>query len=449
MKNKCNCNCICGYKSKSSPGLGTHKLFCKIYNEYKINLLSNITYEFLYNEYFVNLKNKPVICNELNINNKDIDFLFNKFNLKNAELYKQRIKDIKRRNSKNELDEYQKILDLFTYDFLYKQYILEEKSKIMLIKEFKIKPKDLTKLFKTLNIKQRTSSEENKTKHTIQKKIDTSLKKYGCKSPSQNNIVKDKQRKTMLDRYGVEFPLQNKDIMEKSKQSCKNKYGVEFPMMSKELVDKQQDNNIKKYGVRTVFKVKSVQDKIKDTNIKKYGASNPFGSSKIKLKIKNTLWTKYGITNPMENPEFVAKIQETKFKNNKTSSYASKNSQQLFWEIYNKLNIQTHIYFHDLNYEFGKYDKDTKKYFYYDFVFTANKKIIEFNGDYYHMNPLLYESTNINQTTQKTAKEVWDFDTYKLNHVRNLGFDILIIWESEYNNNKNEIIEKCISFLNS
>ena len=29
-----------------------------------------------------------------------------------------------------------------------------------------------------------------------------------------------------------------------------------------------------------------------------------------------------------------------------------------------------------------------------------------------------------------------------------MGFDVLVIWDSEYKNNKQEIIDKCISFLN-
>ncbi len=28
------------------------------------------------------------------------------------------------------------------------------------------------------------------------------------------------------------------------------------------------------------------------------------------------------------------------------------------------------------------------------------------------------------------------------------GFEILIVWESDYNNNKKETVEKCLKFLN-
>ena len=57
------------------------------------------------------------------------------------------------------------------------------------------------------------------------------------------------------------------------------------------------------------------------------------------------------------------------------------------------------------------YDSELKIPYCYDFCF--NKKIIEFNGDYWHCNPLIYEETFYNKNKRKTAKEICQYDFNK------------------------------------
>lgn len=85
------------------------------------------------------------------------------------------------------------------------------------------------------------------------------------------------------------------------------------------------------------------------------------------------------------------------------------------------------------------------KIFSYDFKF--GNKIIEFNGDFWHMNPDIYDSDYCNPYTNISAEEKWNFDEIKLECATHNGYDILTIWESEYNENREATIQKCISFL--
>ena len=125
---------------------------------------------------------------------------------------------------------------------------------------------------------------------------------------------------------------------------------------------------------------------------------------------------------------------------NKKKKYYSKISQELFNIIDNK-----HCYFGEN--EFGLRDND--KYYFYDFVNTKNKKVIEFNGDDFHANPKKYNSTDIPlQFINKTSEEIWAHDKNKLNRIIKEGYDVLIIWESDYKSNKDKSINKCINFLN-
>lgn len=123
----------------------------------------------------------------------------------------------------------------------------------------------------------------------------------------------------------------------------------------------------------------------------------------------------------------------------------SKISQELFWKIYEEVSpYYQHIYFGELNHEYGC---ETNKNF--DFVIKDNKKIIEFNGDRFHANPALYKAHNIPLSFLKLhANEIWENDKIKLDKARKNGYDIKIIWESDYLKNKETIIKDCINFIN-
>jgi DNA-directed RNA polymerase subunit RPC12/RpoP len=83
----------------------------------------------------------------------------------------------------------------------------------------------------------------------------------------------------------------------------------------------------------------------------------------------------------------------------------------------------------------------------YIYDISYNNKIIEYNGDFWHMNPRLYTYNDINRRTKLTAKETWEKDRKKIDIAIDSGFDILVIWESDYKKDKQGTIDKCINFL--
>jgi hypothetical protein len=130
----------------------------------------------------------------------------------------------------------------------------------------------------------------------------------------------------------------------------------------------------------------------------------------------------------------------------------SKISQDLFYKILEKYDISDRdkVYFATHNSEF-KLDKKEGGVWLYDFTDVKNKKIIEFHGDMYHGNPKKYNSLDNPHPFRKniTAQEMWDKDKRKLDVAIEEGFEVLVIWDSEYRwGNKQEIIDRCIDFLN-
>ncbi len=78
----------------------------------------------------------------------------------------------------------------------------------------------------------------------------------------------------------------------------------------------------------------------------------------------------------------------------------------------------------------------------FDFYLKDYNLLIEFNGDYWHCNPKRYDKDYINKKKNKTAKEIWEYDKHKLYLAEKNGYNTLTIWESDYKNNKNIILEK-------
>jgi len=133
----------------------------------------------------------------------------------------------------------------------------------------------------------------------------------------------------------------------------------------------------------------------------------------------------------------------------------SKISQELFnvlLETY-VIDKRNDIYFatHNKEYKLNKFESEGGIWL-YDFTDFNNKKIIEFHGDMFHGNPKKYKSTDYPHPFRKeiTAQEMWNKDKRKLDVAIKKGFDVLVIWDSEYRwGNKQEIINKCIDFLNN
>jgi len=98
-----------------------------------------------------------------------------------------------------------------------------------------------------------------------------------------------------------------------------------------------------------------------------------------------------------------------------------------------------------MNKQFFIYDKKEKSFNSYDFVYK--NKIIEFNGDYWHCNPKIYKSDFLNLRKQMYAYEIWNYDKIKIYKAKNEGYEVLIIWENEYKQNKEKVIQQCINFL--
>ena len=74
-------------------------------------------------------------------------------------------------------------------------------------------------------------------------------------------------------------------------------------------------------------------------------------------------------------------------------------------------------------------------------------KVIEFYGSYYHCDPSVYDPDFFNFSVGMTAKERWERDATRIEAIRELGYDVKIVWEREYLANTEKVISECRDFL--
>ena len=87
--------------------------------------------------------------------------------------------------------------------------------------------------------------------------------------------------------------------------------------------------------------------------------------------------------------------------------------------------------------------------------FTYKNKMIEFNGDLYHANPIKYSPDDrpftriraLSSRSDWTAENVWNFDAYKNRVAIEHGYEMLVIWEYDAKHNLRDCLEKAKSYL--
>ena len=126
-------------------------------------------------------------------------------------------------------------------------------------------------------------------------------------------------------------------------------------------------------------------------------------------------------------------------------------SQELFFNIINKIQRTDNIFFYKLNKEYSV-QYSTTAVFNLDFYDKEKNLVIEFLGDYWHANPKIYESGAVfnRSKTPILAKQIWKYDNQrKRNICKVLNNPIYIeVWESDWKENPDKVIEEILKYYN-
>lgn len=77
-----------------------------------------------------------------------------------------------------------------------------------------------------------------------------------------------------------------------------------------------------------------------------------------------------------------------------------------------------------------------------DYVFHKRKLIVEFFGDFWHHNPVLYEFDWVNPISKRTSQQVRSRDARKIKELQDAGYTVLVIWERDWKNDKDGCMQR-------
>lgn len=130
-----------------------------------------------------------------------------------------------------------------------------------------------------------------------------------------------------------------------------------------------------------------------------------------------------------------------KFLESTKCNFVSLVSSQFIREIIEKL--PANYIFHD-----GVFGKEfciyNEKVMMYDFVVTSPvKKVVEFNGNFWHADPKVYKADDLVPIRggAKKASEIWQSDLKKKLSIESRGFEVLVVWEKDYLENPKKVVE--------
>jgi G:T-mismatch repair DNA endonuclease (very short patch repair protein) len=139
----------------------------------------------------------------------------------------------------------------------------------------------------------------------------------------------------------------------------------------------------------------------------------------------------------LENPEQKVRMREQRAK----MKFPSKDSKP-------EILTQSILKEHKIKFKKHHSFKLSDSYHQADILVEPNY-IIEVFGDYWHCNPKKYDGESNHKTRRKEikVKEVWKYDKYVIDGMKNQGYKVLVVWESELKDELEKITKKILRFI--
>lgn len=83
-----------------------------------------------------------------------------------------------------------------------------------------------------------------------------------------------------------------------------------------------------------------------------------------------------------------------------------------------------------------------------DYVNKNRKVIVEFFGDFWHHNPNKYAPDYVNKITKRSSQQVWDHDARKISELREQGYEVIAIWETDWRNDSDACMKRIKNAFN-
>lgn len=274
-----------------------------------------------------------------------------------------------------------------------------------------------------------------------------------CSRKCSNNDpdIKEKISETCSESLKKAYEERGESIKQKRRDTLSDKYGVEMrsssPFAIESVQEKAENTIVEKYGVTNVLKLEKNIEKRKEVQRSNSIELQSFRGLDIEYLpdgnylVKNCCPIHGSLTysktdfNNRFKPERMF-ISNPCYKCNPFGTLSSGIEESLLSYIRSIYNGK--IITNDRT-ELGGLEID---------VYLPDLKLgFEFNGDYWHMNPLRYRCNSLNETTGKSAFDKWAEDRHKQILASDKGITIYPIWENDYMYDNQKVKEYIYSLV--
>ena len=137
-------------------------------------------------------------------------------------------------------------------------------------------------------------------------------------------------------------------------------------------------------------------------------------------------------------------VRKTRNCKGPTSGNVSKAEQQFFWALDRVLYRGQHknLFYYDKR---GPTFINESRVVIPDIVDNNHKIVIEFFGDFWHMNPEAFSPEDVNPVTKMTAQEKWKQDQERIEFLEAKGYIVITVWESDFDRDPDQTIRSIIN----
>ena len=82
-----------------------------------------------------------------------------------------------------------------------------------------------------------------------------------------------------------------------------------------------------------------------------------------------------------------------------------------------------------------------------DILFEDCKTVVSFYGDFFHANPKTYNGKDVHPLKGCLVEEVWKNDKNRVAEIEAAGYEFLVVWESDFKNNKEEVLNRIMEVV--
>jgi endogenous inhibitor of DNA gyrase (YacG/DUF329 family) len=269
--------------------------------------------------------------------------------------------------------------------------------------------------------------------------------KYGCDWYLSTNEYKEKAKHTYIEKYGVDHSSKADIVKQHNKNTCLSKYGVEYSFQSDNNKEKSKNTLLEHYGVDHTMKSDIIKEKFNNTIKNKYGVSRFIDSSIFhekslisKRESQKIKWLKYGYDiEYCGKNELIVKNCCDIHKDVKMTIgtfFNRKNQNKCMCTICNPLEkgpisseeIELTKFLDKNNILYKLHDRTIIKPLELDIYIPEFNLAIECNGVYWH---------------SEVVGVVKDYHQYKSKLCENQGIQLIHIWEDDWQNNKEKILD--------